>query len=185
MSFYGASSEKALPMSTPDRHDLNQPSTQELNAKSHSSSEQEHAHFLSKVPPVLAPFLTVFLFASMGVVSVRRLDYLIAKDDDPKKKRTEEWNTFRGAIVDRVNNINVVASLFITGAAVFVSTVSPNKDLADWGSNFCFYTFGGTIGVAILAVLTGCMITYIFMDLQTEDLRVSQDTHFKPRMPRR
>ncbi|KAG9000489.1 hypothetical protein FRB93_012694 [Tulasnella sp. JGI-2019a] len=108
----------------------------------------------------------------MGVVSVRRLDYLIAKDDDPKKKRTEEWNTFRGAIVDRVNNINVVASLFITGAAVFVSTVSPNKDLADWGSNFCFYTFGGTIGVAILAVLTGCMITYIFMDLQTEDLRM-------------
>ncbi|KAG8983891.1 hypothetical protein FRB94_012531 [Tulasnella sp. JGI-2019a] len=94
-----------------------------------------------------------------------------AEDKDAAKERTKEWNAFRDAIVGRVNNINVVASLFITAAAVFLSTVSPDKKIVDWGTDVCFYITASIIAVAIQAVLVGCIISYIFMDLRTEDLR--------------
>ncbi|KAG8994515.1 hypothetical protein FRB94_009834 [Tulasnella sp. JGI-2019a] len=108
---------------------------------------------------------SIFLFGSIGVASPDRFHELLSG------KNEGEWNDFRKAVMDRVNNINVIASLFITGAAVFISTVSPDKDIADWANRVSFYTFGGTIGVAMLAIFIGCIISYVFMDLRTVNLR--------------
>ncbi|KAG9020587.1 hypothetical protein FRB95_003926 [Tulasnella sp. JGI-2019a] len=160
MSLNAASSEKASQTPTADRHDPNQSLIQE--SPSNPSSRGNHLQLFHWVHPVIA---SIFLFGSIGIVSVQRLERLLAPGKD------NEWNDFRNAVVTRVNNINVIASLFITRAAVFISTTSPDKDLADWGNNVCFYAFGGTIGVAMLAISAGCIISYIFMDLRAADLR--------------
>ncbi|KAG9025081.1 hypothetical protein FRB95_010589 [Tulasnella sp. JGI-2019a] len=110
MSFDAASSEKVPQMPTPNRYDPNQSSIQELPSNAHPSSEEKHPLLSHTIPPALAPFISVFLFGSIGIVSDQRLDDLIAKGND------KEWSDFRNAVVTRVNNLNVVASLFITYA---------------------------------------------------------------------
>ncbi|KAG8983887.1 hypothetical protein FRB95_014821 [Tulasnella sp. JGI-2019a] len=165
MSLDAASFEKVPQTPTLDRPDPNQSLTQASPSNAHPSSEANHLQLFHRVPPVIA---SIFLFGSIGIVSVQRLEDLLAPGKD------NEWNDFRNAVVTRVNNINVIASLFITGAAVFLSAPSSDPDLANWGNNVCFYAFGGTIGVAMLAVSAGCIISYIFMDLRAADLRSGQ-----------
>ncbi|KAG9022746.1 hypothetical protein FRB95_014241, partial [Tulasnella sp. JGI-2019a] len=173
MSFDAASSEKIPQMPIPNRYDPNQSSIHELRSNAVQPSGEDHPLLFDAVPnglplertPVFAPFISIFLFGSIGIFSVQRLDHLLAKGNE------QEWDHFRDAVVTRVNNLNVIASLFITGAAVFLSTMSPDPRLSDWGSDLCFYAFGGTVGVSMLAILVGCIISYVFMDLRTADLR--------------
>ncbi|KAG8980649.1 hypothetical protein FRB93_009150 [Tulasnella sp. JGI-2019a] len=101
----------------------------------------------------------------MGIFSTNRFDDLLKEHND------EEWIKFRDRIVTRVNNINVIGTMFTTAAAVFLSTTSPNPSLASWSNYVCFITFGGAIGTAIMATVVGCIITYTFTDLRAVDLR--------------
>ncbi|KAG9021551.1 hypothetical protein FRB95_001955, partial [Tulasnella sp. JGI-2019a] len=94
MSLNAASSEKASQTPTADRNDPNQSLIQE--SSSNPSSGGNH--------------LQLFHWVHPGIVSVQRLEDLLAPGKD------NEWNDFRNAVVTRVNNINIVASLFITYA---------------------------------------------------------------------
>ncbi|KAG8994453.1 hypothetical protein FRB95_012520 [Tulasnella sp. JGI-2019a] len=166
MSTLASSSEKDFQVPISTSYHPNRPSSQD------SPSEPPPFRLLDAVPKCMVPFVPIFLFGSMGIFSVARLDNLLTEGND------DEWIAYRDAVVTRVNNINVVGSLFITGAAVFMSTVSTNQDLADWGSRTSFLAFGGTVGTAMLAILAGCIISYILMDMQAADLRVSQRETF-------
>ncbi|KAG8991449.1 hypothetical protein FRB94_005324 [Tulasnella sp. JGI-2019a] len=120
---------------------------------------------LDQLAKIVPPLVAILLLKSVGIFSTQRLDHVL------KEGNEEEWIRFRDAIMGRVNNMNVVGSLIITSAAVFLSTAAPNPTLANWGSHTSFIAFGCTIFMAMLSVLAGCLISYIFTDLRATDLR--------------
>ncbi|KAG9022747.1 hypothetical protein FRB95_014242 [Tulasnella sp. JGI-2019a] len=117
MSFDAGSSEKVLKMPIRNRNDPNQSSTPESPSRAHTLSGDHSLVLLQRRSPVL--------LCLSGVASFQRLDYLLANEEDPEKEKekTKEWNAFRDAIVNRVSNLNIIASLFIT----YASTLHLNK----------------------------------------------------------
>ncbi|KAG8991452.1 hypothetical protein FRB93_002793 [Tulasnella sp. JGI-2019a] len=117
--------------------------------------------------------VVLVLLSSIGIFSIQRLD------DPLIPGHEEKWIRFRDAIMNRVNSLNVVSSVIIAYAAVFLSTTSPNPTLVNWNSHTASIGFGGTLVCGVLSVLVGGLISYIFTDMQAEDLRGERCKKFK------
>ncbi|KAI6162868.1 hypothetical protein EDD17DRAFT_1573029 [Pisolithus thermaeus] len=113
-------------------------------------------------------------FAYLTLLGQNSLESLIATAE----KDGPEWTELKRRLTERTANINVVASLAVAACATFL-TATPSTSVADWTHEFPYVCIGGSVGCALLSVITGLGLLVFLNIMSAQHLKSAKESAFK------
>ncbi|KAI6015859.1 hypothetical protein BKA83DRAFT_4340021 [Pisolithus microcarpus] len=112
---------------------------------------------------------TVFLIF-LGVPSFEELKEIVEEDNEDQPK----WSDIKKDLIDRTNNINVVAALVVATASVFLSAPFPTPT-SRWDSVFPYFCMLFGFGAGMLTIVSGFAQMVVLGVLGPRDIRLAND----------
>ncbi|KAI5982421.1 hypothetical protein EDD15DRAFT_2377831 [Pisolithus albus] len=112
---------------------------------------------------------TVFLIF-LGVPSFEELGQVVDEDNEDLPK----WSDIKRDLIDRTNNVNVVAALVVATASVFLSAPFPTST-SRWDSVFPYFCMLVGFGAGMLTIVSGFAQMVVLGVLGPRDIRLAND----------
>ncbi|KAI6097836.1 hypothetical protein F5141DRAFT_450953 [Pisolithus sp. B1] len=113
-----------------------------------------------------------------GPVDLLSLPYLAKSLIATAEKEGLEWTELKRRLTERTANTNVVGSLAVAACATFL-TATPSTNVVDWTHEFPYICIGGSVGCALLSIITGLGLLVFLNIMSAQHLKSAKDSTFK------
>ncbi|KAI5987182.1 hypothetical protein EDD15DRAFT_1501516 [Pisolithus albus] len=108
----------------------------------------------------------------LGAPSLEKLQEIVRKDK-------AAWSEIKKVLIDRTNNVNVVAALVVASSASFVTTTASTPHISQWNIVFPYFCVLGGFGCAMLAIVSGFAQTIFLSMMGPRDIEMAQKSRLK------